>query len=201
MMKNPDALFDAIRTIAGPLNQREVDLINQALIDAESDAPAKPKARAKKSGGRDVTPDGIARLHQREGCKLTAYPDPGSRDGTPWTIGYGATGPGIKKGVKWTQGQADARFEADLRRFEDQVERVLGDCKTSQAQFDALVSFSFNVGISAFGKSTLLRYHKQGAFAGAADQFGRWVFNDGKRMMGLTNRRRGEAAQYAGKAS
>lgn len=177
------ALFDAVRAIKGaPLTQGDVDAINAAL------APVAP------STAKRVSPEGIALIHSFESCKLTAYPDPGSRDGHPWTIGWGSTGPGIAKGVVWTQEQADARFAADLGRFEKAV--ALMAPVTTQSQFDALVSFAYNVGLSALNDSTLLRFHKAGDYAAAKLQFARWSKNDGKVMKGLTRRRAAEAALY-----
>ena len=58
----------------------------------------------------------VALIKRWEGCRLEAYPDPAS-GGEPWTIGWGATGPGIKKGVRWTQAQADDRLALDVERF------------------------------------------------------------------------------------
>lgn len=196
MLHNPKPLFDAIRTLHGKLIQQDVDLINKALALAEQDSPAElvPDVPA---GRYDVSPRGVTAIKTCEGCKLRAYPDPGSRDGKPWTIGWGSTGPGIVKGTVWTQEQADARFLADLRRFEMLVEAALGDAPTSQQQFDALVSFAYNVGIVAFRNSTLLRLHKAGDFDGAAEQFMRWVYNDGHKMAGLEKRRNHECTIYA----
>lgn len=177
------ALFDAIRTIKGSaLTQTDVDAVNAAL----NVAPHAP--------GKRVSKAGIDLIHSFESCKLTAYPDPGSIDGKPWTIGWGSTGPGIARGVVWTQQQADERFAADLGRFEKAV--ALMAPVTTQNQFDALVSFAYNVGLSALNDSTLLRMHKAGDYAGAKLQFGRWDKNDGKTMNGLTRRRAAEAALY-----
>jgi len=181
------ALFDAVRIIKGaPLTQADVDAINAALAPSASQAPSKRVSKA-----------GVDLIHSFESCKLTAYPDPGSRDGHPWTIGWGSTGPGIAKGVVWTQAQADARFLADLGRFEKAV--ALMAPVTTQNQFDALVSFAYNVGLAALNDSTLLRLHKSGDYVGAKDQFSRWDKNDGRVMKGLTRRRAAEAALY-GKA-
>jgi len=178
------ALFDAVRAIKGSaLTQADVDAINAALA---------PPAAAKR-----VSQAGIDLIHSFESCKLTAYPDPGSVDGHPWTIGWGSTGPGIAKGVVWTQAQADERFKADLGRFEKAV--ALMAPVTTQNQFDALVSFAYNVGLAALNDSTLLRLHKSGDYVGAKDQFSRWDKNDGRVMKGLTRRRAAEAALY-GKA-
>lgn len=130
-----------------------------------------------------------------EGCVLKAYPDPAT-GGDPWTIGVGATGPGIAKGVVWTQEQADDRLMADLARFGRGVWNAIGEKETTQNRFDALVGFSFNVGLGNLLNSTLLRMHNKGDYAGAAEQFLRWDKAAGKRMKGLTRRRQAERALY-----
>lgn len=132
-----------------------------------------------------------------EGCVLKAYPDPGS-GGDPWTIGVGATGPGISKGVVWTQQQADDRLLADLARFGRGVWTAIAEKETTQNRFDALVSFAFNVGIGNLLSSTLLRKHVAGDYEGAAAQFIRWNKAAGKVMKGLTRRREAEAKLYKG---
>lgn len=134
-----------------------------------------------------------------EGCKLAAYPDPGSGD-VPWTIGYGATGPDIKKGVTWTQQQADTRLMADLTRFAKGVSTAIGAKPATQHQFDAMVSFAFNVGLTNLLNSTLLRLHVAGDYAGAANQFAKWNKAAGRVLAGLTRRRAAEAALYRGDA-
>lgn len=194
-LHNPKPLFDAIRALHGRLSQEDVNLINRALVLADNDEAVElvPTIAA---GRFDVSPSGIAAMKRFEGCALKAYPDPGSRDGGPWTIGFGATGPGISEGTVWTQEQADARFMADLRRFENLVEAALGNAPTSQQQFDAITSITYNIGIGSLRQSTLLRRHKAGDFAAATDEFGRWIYNDGKLMKGLRSRRAKEAAIY-----
>ena len=146
---------------------------------------------------RTIGPRGIALMHSFEGCRLEAYPDPGSRDGHPWTIGWGSTGPGIAKGVVWTQAQADERFARDVNdKYAAAVDKMLGDSPTTQSQFDALVSLAYNIGVGALQKSTVMRKHKAGDYAGAAQAFLMWVKNDGKVMRGLTRRRLAEADLY-----
>jgi len=130
-----------------------------------------------------------------EGCKLAAYPDPGS-GGDPWTIGWGSTGPDIKKGVVWTQAQCDDRLAADVQCFALQVDKLIGPVSTTQSEFDALTSFAYNLGASALAGSTLLRMHKAGRHSEAAQQFLRWDKAGGKVMRGLTRRRQAEAALY-----
>jgi GH24 family phage-related lysozyme (muramidase) len=142
-------------------------------------------------------------IQQFEGCakkrpdgSYEAYPDPGS-GGDPWTIGWGSTGADIKKGVVWDQAQCDERFAEHVAEFGDGVAAAIGDAPTSQHQFDAMVSFAYNVGLANFRSSTLLKKHKAGDFAGAAAEFARWNKAAGKILPGLTRRRAAEAALYA----
>lgn len=132
-----------------------------------------------------------------EGCRLSAYPDPGT-GGDPWTIGYGHTGPEVHRGIVWTQGQADAALALDVARFSDKVEGLVGTAATTQGEFDALVAFAFNVGAGNLASSTLLRKHKAGDKAGAAVEFGKWTHAAGKVLPGLVTRRKAEAALYLG---
>ena len=144
----------------------------------------------------------IKLVQQFEGCakkradgRFDAYPDPGS-GGDPWTIGWGTTGPDVRRGVTWTQQQCDDRFIEHLNEFAENVAKALSGAATSQPQFDALVSFSYNVGLGNLQKSTLLKKHKAGDFAGAANEFAKWNKAAGKVMNGLTRRRAAEAALY-----
>lgn len=139
--------------------------------------------------------DGIYLMHKYESCKLTAYKCPAG----VWTIGYGETGPHVTEGMSITQEQADSLFEIRLSsEFEPGIMRLLGKTKVLQCQFDALVCFAYNVGISALRGSTLLRMLKSGDVEGAADQFLRWDKAAGKRMLGLYRRRVSERALFLG---
>lgn len=203
-------IFDAAKQLGATFKTSDdVAIMDRAISEALGITAANvPAPRPSQGLGRRVSADMIKKMHGFEGCELEAYPDPGSRDGNPWTIGYGATGPGIGKGVKWTQAQADARFLVDLAKFEDGVSRLIGSCPTSQRQFDALVSIAYNIGLDedadtiaeGLGDSTLLRLHKAGDYAGAAAAFLSWRFNDGREMAGLKKRRQAEAAWYRGDA-
>lgn len=148
-----------------------------------------------------VGPEGIALIKQFEGCArkrsdglVEAYPDPGT-GGAPWTIGWGATGPGIERGTLWTQAQCDARLESDLARYAAEVASALDGAPTTQAQFDAMVSFHYNTG--AIGRATLTALHRQGKVAEAAMEFARWNKAGGRVLAGLTRRRAAEARLYA----
>jgi lysozyme len=151
--------------------------------------------------GRVISPTGVALIQSFERCarqlrdgRFAAYPDPGSKNGRPWTIGWGATGPEIGPGTVWTQAQCDARLAADLARTANEVAAALGKASTTQCQFDALASFHYNTG--AIGRASLTRRHVAGDYAGARQEFLRWVFNDGRRLPGLVRRREAEAALY-----
>lgn len=149
------------------------------------------------AGGMTVSKAGLDLIKSFEGLRLDAYPDPGS-GGDPWTIGYGATGPGIHKGVRWTEAQANDRLADDVSRFADGVASLIGDAPTTQAQFSAMVSLAYNVGIGNFGSSTLLKKHKAGKFQEAANEFSKWSFAAGKKLPGLVRRREAEAKMYRG---
>jgi lysozyme len=90
-----------------------------------------------------------------------------------------------------TVDEADAFLEADLKTFEDAVNELVS-VKLNQNQFDALVSFVYNVGIGNFKKSTLLKMINQSNFTEAAEQFLRWNKAGGKVLKGLENRRKSE---------
>jgi len=156
-------------------------------VPSKPEAPHRP-ARCSKAG--------IDLIHSFEGCKLTSYPDPGT-GGFPWTIGWGTTrinGQPVTPSMTITQAEADKLFRDDLRAFENEVYNAVGEAPTSQAQFDALVSFHYNTG--AIKTATLTRKHKAGDYAGAEREFGKWVRAGGKVMKGLVRRRAAEAAMY-----
>lgn len=123
-----------------------------------------------------------------------------------WTVGWGSTGTDIGPGTVWTREQCDARFAAHLEIFAEGVRKALGGAPTTQGQFDALVSFAYNVGLDddadniaeGLGDSTLLRKHKAGDHAGAAAEFAKWNKQKGRVLNGLTRRRRAERNMYLG---
>lgn len=143
--------------------------------------------------------EGVALMHHYESCRLSAYPDPGSVDGRPWTIGWGHTGPEVRRGLVWTQTQADAAFLRDLQATEYLVEKMAPTA--TQAEFDALVSFAYNLGAAALRGSTLMRLYQAGDKTGTAEQFLRWDKNDGAVLHGLTKRRNAERCLFLGATS
>lgn len=191
-------LFDSLRNLLGrPFRPAEVH-----TLDKQIDIITQDRVQCVHSAGSTlaISGDGVALIKRFEGCaklrkdgRVEAYPDPGTGN-DPWTIGWGATGPGIGQGTVWTQDQCDARLEADLERYGAEVAAKLGDAPTTQAQFDALVSFHYNTG--AIGRATLTRKHIAGDYAGAAREFDRWCYAGGRVMRGLARRREAEAALY-----
>ena len=138
---------------------------------------------------------GIALIKQFEGCKLTAYQDSVG----VWTIGYGWTQPvdgkPIRAGMTIKQETAERLLKTGLVSYERDVSRLV-KVSLTQGQFDALVSFTYNLGARSLSTSTLLRKLNAGDYAGAADQFLRWNKAGGKVLNGLTRRREAERALF-----
>ena len=111
---------------------------------------------------------GINLIKKLEGCKLEAY----QCSAGVWTIGYGHTGADVFKGKKITQNDAETLLKTDLKRFETAINNQL-IVDLTQNQFDALVSFIYNIGINAFKNSTMLKYLNKGEFYAAAKEFER----------------------------
>lgn len=125
-----------------------------------------------------------------EGCELKAYICAAGA----LTIGYGHTGPDVTQGLVITKARAEELLQADLDRFSAGVRNITGD--TTQGQFDALVSFAYNVGLGNLMKSTLLKKHKAGDHRGAAAEFGKWINGGGRKLNGLVKRRAAERTEY-----
>ena len=145
----------------------------------------------------NISAAGLALIKQFEGLKLAAYPDPGT-GGEPYTIGYGHTG-GVKRTDTCNLAQAAAWLQSDVRG----TVRTLADMievPVTQGQFDACVSLAYNIGVSAFRGSTLLRLLNASEYQAASDEFPRWNRTDGKVLPGLINRRAAERALFRGEA-
>ena len=144
-------------------------------------------------------------IKEFESCKLIAYPDP-KTGGDPWTVGWGATGPGIVRGTIWTQKQADDRLIEDVQKRERIVQMYV-QVPITQGMFDALVSIVFNVGPGSKSKdgiiwlkngnpSTLLRKLNQADYSGARAEFLKWVSPGSNVEKGLRRRRTAELALW-----
>ncbi len=133
---------------------------------------------------------GMDLIKRFEGLKLKAYLD---SVGVP-TIGYGHTH-GVKMGDVITGEQADKYLSEDLHVAELTINTNV-KVKLTQNQFDALASFVFNLGSGNFVKSTLIRKLNAGDYAGAADEFGKWVNAGGKKLPALVKRRAAERDEF-----
>lgn len=138
---------------------------------------------------------GISLIKQFEGCKLTAYQDSVG----VWTIGYGWTQPvdgkPIRAGMTIKQETAERLLKTGLVSYESDVSRLV-KVGLTQGQFDALVSFTYNLGARSLSTSTLLRKLNAGDYTGAAEEFLRWNKAGGKVLTGLTRRREAERALF-----
>ncbi|HHV09247.1 MAG TPA: lysozyme [Clostridiales bacterium] len=140
---------------------------------------------------------GIKLIEKFEGCKLKAYKCPAG----VWTIGIGHTGTVLGKkvgpGMKITYPHAIRILNTDIKKFETYVNQYV-QVPVTQNQFDALVSFCFNVGPGNLKKSTLLKKLNKKDYAGAAAEFPKWNKGDidGSGTLvaiaGLTRRRKAE---------
>ncbi len=137
-----------------------------------------------------ISEKGIELIKSFEGLRLEAYLDSVA---VP-TIGYGHTR-GVKLGQTITQEQADALLEEDIHEFELAIQRLV-HVNLTQNQFDALVSFTFNLGIGSLKQSTLLKKLNAGDITGAANEFNRWVYAGGKKLTGLVKRRSAERLMF-----
>jgi lysozyme len=137
-------------------------------------------------------PKGLALVREFEGCELKAY-----RDAVGiWTIGYGhtaAAGPPVPKaGMTISATEAEEILKRDLGKYEKTVLDAVR-VPLSQEQFDALVSFTFNVGPGNFRSSTLLKRLNSGNYVDVPNQLKRWNKAGGRVLRGLTRRREAEA--------
>jgi lysozyme len=139
--------------------------------------------------------NGLALTELFEGDILRAYKDQRGL----WTIGYGHTA-GVHPGQTITQEEALACLEGDVYTAVACVNAAV-TVKLTQAQFDALVDFAFNVGITNFRHSTLLRDVNAGRIAEALGQFRLWDHCGGVVNDGLLRRRTAEAREFSGDIS
>jgi lysozyme len=151
---------------------------------------------------KKISADGAALIKTFESC--------GKRDGRMFkpyvcpggvlTIGWGHTnhhGRRFDEAARWTQAECDDAFEEDMAGFEQQV-AALVKVPLKQRQFDALVSFTYNVGVGNLKTSTLLRKLNASDYDGAALEFHRWNRSKGKVLPGLVRRRAAEALMFQG---
>ena len=156
----------------------------------------------------NVSPQAIRTIKHHEGVRLRPYRCPALL----WTIGVGHVlypeqgrlklenrkGYALRDADNrvWTQAEVEALLRSDLARFESGVARMCPAAASHQGRFDALVSFSFNVGLGTLQRSTLRAKFNRGDFDGAASEFLKFTKGGGKVLKGLVNRRNDEVAMY-----
>lgn len=134
---------------------------------------------------------GINLIKGFEGLRLKAYDDGVG----VWTIGYGTirylNGVRVKKGDTCTDAQAEQYLRNDLVTFENAINRLV-KVSLTQNQFDALASFTYNLGEANLSSSTLLKKLNSKDYKGAAAEFLKWNKAGGKVLGGLIKRRQAE---------
>ena len=136
-----------------------------------------------------VSEDCINLVSKFEGFSGKAYKCPAG----VWTIGYGHT-EGVKPNDTITQEKAKELLNEELNSFSERVASML--ITATQSQFDALVSFAYNLGTGALRGSTLLKLHNAGKYTEAKAEFGKWTRAAGVVLNGLVKRRAAEAELY-----
>lgn len=144
---------------------------------------------------RNISEKGFTLIREFEGLQLEAYKDTGG----VWTIGFGTikypNGISVKKGDVCTTQQAEQWLKNDCKWVDTCLDKNI-KVNLNQNQFDALASFVYNIGETAFVKSTMLALLNENSLTLAASQFDRWVYDNGKKIQGLVNRRSKEKALF-----
>lgn len=154
-----------------------------------------------------VGPIALALMHHFEERRLTAYRCPADVPTIGWGNTYYLDGSRVRMGDRITAEHADALYTAILERdFAAPVRAAIGDAPTTPAQFGAMVSLAYNIGMGprlwvpgrkkGFRQSEVLRLHLAGNYAGAAEAFAGWTRAGGQVSDGLVRRRKAEAALY-----
>ena len=140
-----------------------------------------------------ISKKGTDLIKDFEGFRTHAYQDAVG----VWTIGYGHT-----KGVQPTDvisaAEGDMMLSTELEEYENWVTKLV-DVPLDQHQFDALVSWTYNLGPTNLKSSTLLKVLNAGYYEQVPDQIKRWNKAGGKELEGLTRRRTAEAHLFAGR--
>ena len=144
---------------------------------------------------RDLSSKGLNLIKSFEGCKLTAYKCLPTEK--YYTIGYGHYGSDVKAGMKITEEQAEELLLQDCKKAIKNVNSFMSKYNFNQNQFDALVSFTYNLGGSNLKSSTLLKkVNANPCDRTIADEFKKWVNAGGKKLNGLVKRRKSESELY-----
>lgn len=192
-------LFSWLRAMSGgKLTQAQVEAGDRIIAEQGIEIFAQLigfKLDSKVSGQWDISENGYALIRDFEGFEGKAYKDTGG----VWTIGYGTIkypdGRSVKQGDTCTREQAEQWLKSDCCWVDACLDKYV-KANLSQNQFDALASFVYNIGESQFRSSTLLAKLNAGNYRLAAANFDRWIYDNGKIIIGLVNRRAQEKALF-----
>ena len=149
--------------------------------------------QAKRNKKMKISKEGLSLIKKFEGCELEAYKCAAG----VWTIGYGST-KGVKEGDTITQEEADNLLLHEMKEYESYInDNVTVDLK--QNQFDALVSWVFNLGPANLKASTMLKVLNNKEYDDVPAQIKRWNKAGGKVLQGLIRRSEAEALLFEGK--
>jgi len=185
--------FMPVRAVCKHITKQDLEnKVKEVEVEREKTSQyqvqAKPHEVEKKR--YKISQEGLDLIKGFEGLRAEAYLCPAG----VWTIGYGHTKE-VKQGDTITQDEAGDLLMQDLG-FAEKAVRENVKIPLTQNQYDALVSFVYNVGINAFEKSTLLRKLNSGDYSGTSKEFDRWIYASGKRLKGLENRRAKEGELF-----
>ena len=141
-----------------------------------------------------ISQNGLELIKFYEGLELQAY----QCAAKVWTIGYGHT-KGVKPGDTWSEDHANHMLEVELEEYENYVNTGVS-APINQDQFDAMVSWVYNLGNGNFSSSTMLKVLNAGDYDGVPEQIKRWNKAGGKVLQGLVRRREAEALLFQGEA-
>ena len=158
---------------------------------------AKKQQKSEMTGHGDnnmhISQEGVDLVKKFEGCKLEAYQCAAG----VWTIGYGST-KGVKEGDTLTQKEADNLLLHEMQEYESYIKELV-KVPLKQNQFDALVSWVFNLGPANLKASTMLKFLNAGDYHLIPSQIKRWNKAGGKVLEGLIRRREAEALMFENK--
>ncbi len=193
---NSAEAFAKLRSMSGgKLTQHQVDAGDEIISRLGLSVFAKLIGMVSINGNMDISENGYSIIREFEGFRSSAYKDTGG----VWTIGYGTirypNGDKVKQGDTCTTSQAESWLKNDCKWVDDCLDSSI-KVDVNQNQFDALASFVYNIGESAFKSSTLLVKLNSGDYTVAASQLDRWVNDNGKKIKGLVNRRAKEKSLF-----
>jgi len=140
----------------------------------------------------EISQEGISLIKKFEGCKLESYQCAAG----VWTIGYGST-QGVSNGMVITHERAESLLMEDIEVYEEEVNKAV-QVDIDQCMFDALVSWTFNLGGANLNSSTMLKVLNSKDFDNVPEQIKRWNKAGGKVNEGLIRRREAEALLFQG---